>query len=82
MKKFLIRILMAAALLFVLNWIYTQWFFEKDVEEHSDVLRLVLKMRDDSCRIVYLGESSNITCGYWETNKRSISAYLATISLE
>ena len=76
MKKFLIRILMAAAMLFVLNWIYTQWFFEKDVAEHSDVLRLVLKMRDDSCRIVYLGESSNITCGYWETNKRSISAYL------
>ena len=76
MKKFLIRILMAAAMLFVLNWIYTQWFFEKDVVEHSDVLRLVLKMRDDSCRIVYLGESSNITCGYWETNKRSISAYL------
>ena len=76
MKKFLIRILMAAALLFVLNWIYTQWFFEKDVEEHSDVLRLVMKMRDDSCRIVYLGESSKITCGYWETNKRSISAYL------
>ena len=76
MKKFLIRIIMAAALLFVLNWIYTKWFFKKDVAEHSQVLELVWKAMGDNCRIVYLGESSNITCGYWETNKRAISAYL------
>ena len=76
MKKLLIRILMSAALLFVLNWIYTKWFFKKDVAEHSQVLELVWKAMGDNCRIVYLGESSNITCGYWETNKRAISAYL------
>jgi hypothetical protein len=76
MKKLLTRILMAAALLFLLNGIYTQWFFKKDVAEHSDVLRLVWKTNDDSCRIVYLGESSNITFSDWETGQRSISSYL------
>jgi hypothetical protein len=76
MKKFLIRILMSAALLFVLNWIYTQWFFKKDMAEHSKILELVYKVIDDNCRIVYLGESSNITCGYDEPSKRSISAYI------
>lgn len=76
MKKLLIRILMAAALLFVLNWIYSKWFFKKDVAEHSDILELVWEVTEDSCRIVYLGESSNITAGGEETNKRKISAYL------
>ncbi len=76
MKKFLIRILMAAALLFVLNWIYTKWFFKKDVAEHSDILELVWQVEADSCRIVYLGESSNITSGAQETDKRKISDYL------
>ena len=77
MKKLLIRILMAAAMLFVLNWIYTKWFFKKDVAEHSDILELVWQVEADSCRIVYLGESSNVTCGVEETSKKKISQYLA-----
>ena len=77
MKKFLIRIVMAAALLFVLNWIYTKWFYKKDVAEHSDILELVWQVEADSCRIVYLGESSNNTCGVEETGRKKISEYLA-----
>lgn len=77
MKKLLIRIVMAAALLFVLNWIYTKWFYKKDVAEHSDILELVWQVEADSCRIVYLGESSNNTCGVEETGRKKISEYLA-----
>ena len=76
MKKLLIRILMAAAMLFVLNWIYTKWFFKKDVVEHSDILELVWQIEADSCRIVYLGESSNNTYGMVEPGRRKISEYL------
>ena len=76
MKKFLIRILMSAALLFVLNWVYTKWFFKKDVAEHADILELVWQVEADSCRIVYLGESSNNTCGLIEPGRRKISEYL------
>ena len=77
MKKFLIRILMAAALFFVLNWIYSKGLFKKDVAEHADIMELVWKVTDDQCRIVYLGESSNNTCGYDETGKKKISEYLS-----
>jgi hypothetical protein len=68
---------MAAALLFVLNWIYTKWFYKKDVAEHSDILELVWQVEADSCRIVYLGESSNNTCGVEELGRKKISEYLA-----
>ena len=68
---------MAAALLFVLNWIYTKWFYKKDVAEHSDILELVWQVEADSCRIVYLGESSNVTSGVEEPSKKKISQYLA-----
>jgi hypothetical protein len=77
MKKLLIRILMVAALLFVLNWIYTKWFFKKDVAEHSDILELVWQVEADSCRIVYLGESSNNTCGVEEPGRKKISEYVS-----
>jgi len=77
MKKLLIRIVMASALLFVLNWIYTKWFYKKDVAKHSDILELVWQVEADSCRIVYLGESSNNTCGVEETGRKKISEYLA-----
>ena len=77
MKKLLIRILMAAALLFVLNWIYAKWFYAKDVAEHADILEEVWKMEADRCRIVYLGESSNNHFGDEEPDHRKISDYLA-----
>lgn len=77
MKKFLIRILMAAALLFVLNWIYSKGLFKRDVAEHADVMELVWEVTDNKCRIVYLGESSNNTCGEEEDDRKKISDYLA-----
>lgn len=77
MKKFLIRIMMAVALFFVLNWIYSKGLFKKDVAEHADIMELVWKVTDDQCRIVYLGESSNNTCGNLEPGKRKISEYLS-----
>ena len=68
---------MSAALLFVLNWIYVKWFYKTDVAEHSEILELVWQVEADSCRIVYLGESSNITYGFEEPGRKKISEYLA-----
>ena len=76
MKKLLIRILMAAALLFVLNWIYTKTLYKKDVAEHADVLELVWDVESDTCRVVYLGASSNNTSGEYESSRRKISEYV------
>ena len=73
MKKLLIRIGMVLVMLVVLNWVYAKWFFEKDLRKHSDIVELSWQVVDDSCRIIYLGESSNNNYGEEETNHRKIS---------
>ena len=75
MKKLLTRIVMILAMLVVLNWVYSKWFFEKDLRKHSDIVELSWQVVDDSCRIIYLGESSNNNSGKEETNRRKISDF-------
>ena len=75
MKKLLIRIVMVAALLVLLNWVYSKWFFEKDLRAHSDIVELSWQVVDDSCRIIYLGASSNNHYGDEEHNRRKISDF-------
>lgn len=75
MKKLLIRIGMVLVMLVVLNWVYSKWFFEKDLRKHSDIVELSWDVVADSCRIIYLGESSNNTYGEWEGNHRKISDF-------
>lgn len=75
MKKLLIRIGMVLVMLIVLNWVYTKWFFEKDLRKHSDIVELSWQVTDDSCRIIYLGESSNNHVGDEEWNHRKISDF-------
>ena len=75
MKKLLIRIGMVLVMLVVLNWVYAKWFFEKDLRKHSDIVELSWQVTDDSCRIIYLGESSNNHYGDEELNHRKISDF-------
>ena len=63
------------ALLVVLNWVYSMWFFEKDLRKHADIVELSWDVTDDTCRIIYLGESSNNHYGDEETNHRKISDF-------
>ena len=77
MKKLLIRIGMVLVMLVVLNWVYSKWFFEKDLRKHSDIIELSWDVVDDSCRIIYVGESSNNNFGKEEVSHRKISAFTA-----
>ena len=77
MKKLLIRIGMVLVLIVMLNWVYSKWFFEKDLRKHSDIVELSWDVVDDSCRIIYLGESSNNHFGDEETNHQKISDFTA-----
>ena len=77
MKKLLIRIGMVLLLLVVLKWVYSKWFFEKDLRKHSDIVELSWDVIDDSCRIIYLGESSNNNYGKEEVSHRKISDFAA-----
>lgn len=76
MKKLLIRIVILAALLVLMNWIYSKWFFRNDLIEHSDMVELSWQVANDSCRIVYTGESSNHTYGNQEVDRGKISDYI------
>ncbi len=64
-------------MLVAMNWVYTKWFFEKDLLEHSDIIELPRQVVADSCQVVYLGESSNNTYGYAESDHRKISAMVS-----
>lgn len=77
MKKLLISILAAAALLVLMNWIYTRWFYKQDLLEHSDIVTSSWKVAEDRCELVYLGESSNRTYGETDQDQRKISEMLA-----
>lgn len=77
MKKLLIHITVIAALLVLMNWIYTQWFYRDDLLEHSDLVVSSWQVAADSCELVYLGESSNKTYGYKDKDKRKISEMIA-----
>ena len=68
---------MVLVMLVVLNWVYSKWFFEKDLREHSDIVELSWQVTDDSCRIIYLGESSNSHYGDEESSHRKISDFTA-----
>ena len=75
MKKLLIRIVMVLVMLLLLNWVYSKWFFEKDLHKHSDIVEMSWQMVDDSCRIIYLAASSNNHYGDEEHNRRKISDF-------
>lgn len=77
MKKLLIRIGIVLVMLLILNWVYSRWFLEKDLRKHSDIVELSWQVTDDSCRIIYLGESSNSHYGDEESSHRKISDFTA-----
>ena len=71
------RIGLVLVMLLVLNWVYSKWFFKKDLVEHSDIVEMSWQVTDDSCRIIYVAESSNNHFGDDETNRRKISDFIA-----
>lgn len=77
MKKLLIHIAVIAALLVLMNWIYTRWLYQDDLLEHSDIVAASWQVAADSCELVYLGESSNKTYGYKDKDQRKISEMIA-----
>lgn len=74
-KKILYKIAMFLLLFFVLNLVYTKWFYESDLQKQSDIINLVRDIPDDA-DIIYIGESSNITYKNTDIDKRPISSFI------
>lgn len=75
----MIHIAVIAALLVLMNWIYTRWFYHQDLLEHSDIVAASWQVAADSCELVYLGESSNKTYGSKDQDQRKISEMIAEL---
>jgi hypothetical protein len=60
-----------------MNELYRLFFYEKDILKHSDDINLVRDVIIDSCEVIYIGESSNITFRGDDIDKRPISSFIA-----
>jgi hypothetical protein len=79
MKKttvILLKIVLLIALLIGMNVLYRRFFYEEDIEKHSDVIYLVHDVVENESKVVYVGESSNITFRGNDLDKRSISGFI------
>lgn len=79
MKKYMpwvIRALFILLMPFLMNYVYTKYGFEDDLDKNADMLHLVRSLPAET-EILYVGESSNITPNENDTNRSSISTFLA-----
>ena len=72
-KTLIYKFLLLAGIIFCFNFIYTKFFFEKDLQKHSPIINSIRKVTDEKNEIIYLGESSNTTFREDDVDKRSIS---------
>lgn len=75
-KKITLRLLLISALLWLLNEVYKRTFWKDDLDKHADML-LELLNQQDSCDILYFGESSDFHTDSTDNDKSSISRFAA-----
>ncbi|HMW38400.1 MAG: hypothetical protein K1X68_08685 [Saprospiraceae bacterium] len=78
MKSFslILKPILILILLLVMNFNYTEYFFENDLQKYSSNINLIRKVIDQHCEVVYFGESSNNTFHQDDIDQRSISEML------
>lgn len=76
LKHIGIRVFVLLVLLIGLNFLYVQFLYEKDLQQHSSIINEVRAV-NDTIQIVYFGESSNFTFKDIDVDKRSISDFIA-----
>lgn len=74
-KNIILKLVVLLLLLIAMNFIYARFFFEDDLQKHSEIINLVREVPEDT-DILYVGESSNVTFRYNDADKRSISAFI------
>ena len=80
LKKISIRIVALAGLLLVMNSIYSYFFLEQDLQEHSPIINSVRSITKNAT-VLYLGESSNTSYSLKDKDTNSISRMLDELLL-
>jgi len=76
LKKIIYKIWSLIILLVLLNFVYLALFYEKDLQEHSELINKIRAI-DPKAEIVYFGESSNTSFDSLDCDQRSISKMCA-----
>ncbi|MBR9861208.1 hypothetical protein GYB22_10780 [bacterium] len=71
-----IKLLLVIALLVGFNWVYTQYFWVDDLKKYDAHVLLDLWSKQDTCDVIYLGESSNFSIHPNDTQRYSISTLI------
>lgn len=75
--KILIKILLLLLVIVLCNFVYTKYFFEKDIQKYSEIINLVRSADKQRAEIVYLGESSDFSSRETDMDKRSICQFIS-----
>ncbi len=75
-KEIAYRFVLLSVILIILNFIYSKWFYEKDLNEHSSSLIDKIRAVPNDADIIYVGESSNKTTREDDLDKRKISDFI------
>ncbi len=75
-KKVSLKIFLLVIVLCSCNWIYTKFFYEKDLLEHTYLRKEIKNTQEFD--IVYFGESSNFTTRADDLDKRPISEIISS----
>ncbi len=75
LKKLFYKTIQLCLLLIVINFIYTKWFYENDIQKYSELINTVRDVPNDA-DVIYLGESSNKTSREDDIDKRGISDFI------
>lgn len=74
-KKIAFKVILLFIVLVIINAVYSKWFYEDDIQQHSDIINLVRDIPNEA-DIIYLGESSNVSFRGDDLDKRPISAFI------
>jgi hypothetical protein len=74
-KKILFKFSLLFLIIIIINFVYSKWFYEADIQKYSDIINLVRDIPNNT-DIIYIGESSNISFRGDDIDKRPISAFV------
>ncbi len=74
-KKIIGKIFLLFIIIIILNYVYSKWFYESDIQKYSDIINYVRDIPNDA-DIIYIGESSNLTFRSDDIDKRRISDFI------
>ena len=76
-KGYILKLILLIVIIVACNYIYKYFFFEKDLQEHSDMINIVREAVKENYEIIYVGESSNVSYRNDDIDKRPISGFVA-----